>query len=258
MRHDPHGCPLSPAVMAKERGNVTPLAGFGRRQGERFRLHTAGFTQSNNEIPPFVGHGSLSLFVVVAAVREDDHVTRIIGPARVSQVQLAEGIDHEVMLRVIHQIMLPAIALALERDGTKRNQHVMDDSHDIGPRMADDKAVAMNEPLGVFRMQTGPVLERTLDYECYVPGQTLALLPGFGNMRGLLLGETLQRRDRDVGLVLQHLREWGCVKSRKPGGVFEGLFRRHDHHKEEGTRADDLKTETDQAMTGDPSLPGAS
>jgi hypothetical protein len=59
-------------------------------------------------------------------------------------------------------------------------------------------------------------------------------------------------------MVLQHLRELGCVTSRKPGGFFEGMFRRHDHHKEEGTRADDLKTETDQAMTGDPSLQGAS
>ena len=54
--------------MAKERGNGTPLSGFGRRQVERFRLHTAGFTQSNNEIPPFVGNGRLYLFVVVAAV----------------------------------------------------------------------------------------------------------------------------------------------------------------------------------------------
>jgi hypothetical protein len=27
----------------------------------------------------------------------------------------------------------------------------------------------MIEPLGVFRMQTGPVLESTIDYECYFP-----------------------------------------------------------------------------------------
>jgi hypothetical protein len=69
IRHDPNGCPLSPAVMAKERSNVTPLSGCGRRQGERFRLHTAGFPPRNNAMPPFVGHGSRSLFVVVAAVR---------------------------------------------------------------------------------------------------------------------------------------------------------------------------------------------
>jgi hypothetical protein len=118
-------------------------------------------------MPPFVGNGRLSLFVVVAAVREDDHVTRIRGPDIVYQVQLAKGIAHEVMLRVIRQRMIPAIALALEWDGTKWDQHVMDDEHALGPRMADDKAVAMLEPLGVFRMQTGPVLERTLDYAGY-------------------------------------------------------------------------------------------
>jgi hypothetical protein len=78
MRHDPQGCPLAPAVLAKERSPVPPRSGFGRRPGERFRLHTAGFPQSNNAMPPFVGHGRLSLFVVVAAGREDDHVTRLI------------------------------------------------------------------------------------------------------------------------------------------------------------------------------------
>src|SRR5919109_1066485 len=53
--------------------------------------------------------------------------------------------------------------------------------------MADDKAVAMIEPLGVFRMQTSPVWERTIDDEGYCPGQTLAFLQGFGNVLGLLL-----------------------------------------------------------------------
>jgi hypothetical protein len=38
--------------------------------------------------------------------------------------------------------MIPAIALAIERDGTKRNEHVIEEQHDIGPLMADDKAVA--------------------------------------------------------------------------------------------------------------------
>ena len=153
-------------------------------------------------MPPFVGNGRLSRCVVVAAVREADHVTRIIGPARVSQVQLAEGIDHEGMLRVIRQSMIPAIALALEREGTKRYPPVMDDDHDRGPRMADAKAVAMIEPLGVFRMQTGPVLERTIDYEGYFPGQTLARVQGFGNVLGLLLGEVLQRIDCDSAMGL--------------------------------------------------------
>ena len=114
-------------MIAKERGNRTPLLRLGGGQGKCCRFHTAGFPQSDNEMPPFVGNGRLYLFVVVAAVRSDDHVTRIIGPNIVDQVQLAEVIDHEVMLRMILQSMIPAIALAIERDGTKRDEHVIDD-----------------------------------------------------------------------------------------------------------------------------------
>ena len=69
IRHDPDGFPLEPTVMAKERGNVTPLLGLGRGQVERLRLHTAGFTQGHNALPMLVGNGSLALFIVVAAVR---------------------------------------------------------------------------------------------------------------------------------------------------------------------------------------------
>src|SRR6266571_8059393 len=124
--------------------------------------------------------------------------------------------------------------------------------------MADDKAVAMIEPLGVFRMQTGPVLERTIDYKYYFPGQTLALVQGFGNVLGLLLGEALQRIDGDSAMGFQHLRELGFVQSRKPGGFFEGMFRGHDHQKQQITGADPLKTVTDCDTTYDPSLQGAS
>ena len=65
-------------MMAKERGNMTPLLRLGGGQGKCRRFHTAGFPQSNNEMPPLVGNDRLDLFVVVAAVRSDDHVTRII------------------------------------------------------------------------------------------------------------------------------------------------------------------------------------
>src|SRR5258708_4429430 len=45
MRCDTNGVPLEPAVMAKERGNVTPLVRLGRGQGEHCGFHTAGFPQ---------------------------------------------------------------------------------------------------------------------------------------------------------------------------------------------------------------------
>src|SRR5262252_10999850 len=124
--------------------------------------------------------------------------------------------------------------------------------------MADDKAVAMIEPLGVFRLQTGPVLERTIDYEGYFPGQTLALVQGFGNVLGLFLGEALQRIDGDSAMGFQHLRELGFVQSGKLGGFCERMFRGHDHQKQQITGADPLKTSTDSDTPRDPSLQGAS
>src|SRR5712692_7950163 len=96
------------------------------------------------------------------------------------------------MLSAIRQRMIPAIALAIERDGTKRNQHVLEDQHDIGPLMTNDKSLAMIERLGVFWMQTGAMLERTIHDNRNIPGQLLQLLPGFGNVLGLFLGEALQ------------------------------------------------------------------
>ena len=78
MRWDPNGLPLSPAVMTKERENGAPLPGLGCRQGERFRFDAAGFLQSHQEMPMLVDNGCLDLFVVIARVRQDDHLTRIV------------------------------------------------------------------------------------------------------------------------------------------------------------------------------------
>jgi len=49
------------------------------------------------------------------------------------------------MLGAVLQLTLPAIALAIERDGPKRNQQVMEEQHDIGPWMPNDKSVPMLE-----------------------------------------------------------------------------------------------------------------
>jgi hypothetical protein len=74
------------------------------------------------------------------------------------------------MLSAIRQRMIPAIALARERDGTQRNQHVIEDQHDIGPLMPNDTSLAMIERLGVCWMQTGAMLERTLHNNRNTPG----------------------------------------------------------------------------------------
>jgi hypothetical protein len=207
-------------------------------------LHPAGFPQGNNEMPRLGGDGLLDLFIIVAAVREDDHRTRVIGADRLFQLSLLDVLDDEVRLGAIRQLPLPARALAIERHGTKRNQQVMEESHDVGPRMTNDKALPMIERFGVFWMQTGATLERTIHDNRHMPGPLLQLLPGLSHLRGLILGEALQRIDCDRAMSFQHLREWGCVQSGKPGGFLERMFRGHDHQKQEGTRADVLKTET--------------
>src|SRR5262245_39776412 len=158
------------------------------------------------------------------------------------------------MLGAILQLMIPAIALAIERDGTKRNQQVMEEHHDIGPLMPNDKSVPMIERFGVFWMQTGATLERTIHDNRNSPGQLFQLLPGFGNLLGLLLGKPLQRRGCDRAMGFQHLRALGFVQSGNPGGFLESMFRGHNHQKQEITRADVRKTSTDEDMTGDPSL----
>ena len=98
------------------------------------------------------------------------------------------------------------------------------------------------------------MLEGPIHNNRNIPGQLLQLVPGFGNLLGLLLGEALQRRDGNMAMGFPHLRQLGCVQPGKPGGFLESMFRGHDHHKQEVTRADVLKTETDQELTGDPSL----
>jgi len=74
------------------------------------------------------------------------------------------------MLGSVLQLPLPAIALAIERDGTKRNQQVMEEQHAIGPWMPNDKSLPMIERFGVFWMQTSAMLERTIHDNRNLPG----------------------------------------------------------------------------------------
>ena len=74
-----NGLPLEPAVIAKERGNMHPLLRLGCGARAHRRLHTAGFAQGDQEMPLLGGDGMLDLFIIVAAVHEDDDLTWIIG-----------------------------------------------------------------------------------------------------------------------------------------------------------------------------------
>jgi len=74
--------------------------------------------------------------------------------------------------------------------------------------MADDIPFAMIALLGIFRMQTGTMLEGTSDDKRNFPGQTLQGVQRFRQLFGLLLGEALSRRHRHRGMGLPQLTEW--------------------------------------------------
>ena len=124
--------------------------------------------------------------------------------------------------------------------------------------MTDDIPLAVIERFGVFRMQTGAVLQRTVEEDHDLPGQPVASCERLGTLPGLCFGETLQRGHGHLGMRLQHSREEGCMQSGKPGGFFEGMFRGDDHQKEQRAGAHPLKPLTDGKMTFDPRLQGAS
>src|SRR3989454_11028399 len=62
-RRQTNGVPLEPAMTTKKRVNMAPLLRGGGAQSECFRFDTAGLTQSDNEVPAFVGNGLFDLFV---------------------------------------------------------------------------------------------------------------------------------------------------------------------------------------------------
>ena len=95
------------------------------------------------------------------------------------------------MLSLIVKIVLQTIRFTIVGDRRQRNEHVIDDQDDIGPLVTDDKAFAVIELLGVFRMQTGTMLERAVNENGNFPGQTFQVMQRFGKLRGLLLGEAL-------------------------------------------------------------------
>ena len=66
--------------------------------------------------------------------------------------------------------------------------------------MTNDISLAMIERFGVFRVQTGPVLQRTVDEDHDLPGQPLDALERLGKLPGLCFGEVLQRRASHLGM----------------------------------------------------------
>ena len=139
-------------------------------------------------------------------------------------------------------LTIPAIAAGASTGWAEAGSAVIEEQHDSAPLMTNDKSLPMIERFGVCWRQTGATLERTLHDHRHIPGQRLQLVPALGPLRGLVLGEALQRSDCDLAMGFQPLRELGFVQSGKPGSFLASMFRGHDQQKEEVTRADVLKT----------------
>ena len=198
-------------MTAEKRVNVAPLLRGEGGQSVRFRFDAAGFPQGKNEVPAVGGDGILDLFVVLAAIGQHQHLTPIVSAKVVLQVERAKVCHDALMFTVIGKTMRLAISLAIAGKRPQRNQHVTQDQDDIGPLMTNDIPFAVIERFGVFRVQTGPVLQRTVDDDHDFPGQSVDPLEHLGKLPGLCCGETLQRRDRHLGMRLQHFRKEGFM-----------------------------------------------
>ena len=104
------------------------------------------------------------------------------------------------MFAVIRESMRLAIPLAIEGNRPQRNQHVTQNQDDIGPLMTDDIPLAVIERFGIFRMQTGPVLQRSVNDDHDFPGQAVDPFERLGQLPSLCFGETVQRRDGHLGM----------------------------------------------------------
>ena len=162
------------------------------------------------------------------------------------------------MFALIREIMRLAVALAIEGNRLEGNQDVAQNQDDVGPLMTNDISLAMIERFGIFRVQTGPVLQRTVDEDDDLPGQPFDALERLGQLSGLCFREIFQRGDGHLGMRFQQVRKEGFMQSGKPGGFFEGMFRCRDHQKEQIAGTNPLKPLTDGDPTFDPSLDGAS
>ncbi len=173
------------------------------REIERFRFDAAGFTQGDNAVPAFIGDGLLNLFVVVAAIGQHQHLTSIGSANVVFEGERAQGGHHALMFAVIRESMRLAGALAREGNRLEGNQDIAQNQDNVGPLMPDDISLAMIERFGVFRVQTGPVLQRTVDEDHDFPGQPFDALERLGKSPGVCFREIVQRGDGHLGMRLQ-------------------------------------------------------
>src|SRR5512138_2953192 len=124
--------------------------------------------------------------------------------------------------------------------------------------MTDDIPFAVIERFGVFRVQTGSVLQCTVEEDDDLPGQPVDAVERLGKLPGLPFRELIQRGDGHLGMRGQEFGKERGMQAGKAGGLCEGVLRGRDHQKEQITSANALKAPTDGDVTWDPRVQGAS
>src|ERR671939_292889 len=162
------------------------------------------------------------------------------------------------MFAVIRESMGLAVALAIEGNRREGYQDVAQNQDDVGPLMTDYIPLAMIERFGVFRVQTGPVLQGTVDKDHDFPGQPVDAWERLGKLPGLRFRELIQRGDGHLGMRVQEFGKERGMQAGKAGRLCEGVLRGRDHQKEQITSANALKAPTDGDVTCDPRMQGAS
>ena len=202
-RLETNGVPLEPAMTTEKRVHVQPSLRCGAVQRERGRFDTAGFAKGDDEVPTLLGNGLFDLFIVVAAIGQHHDLASIVGAQVRLEIERLEVVDHALMLALIREALCPAVALAVEGNRREGDEDVAENEHDVGPLVADDVALAVVKGFGIFRVQTGSVLEGGIDDQQDFPGQAADALEGLGDLSGLGFGELIEGSDGDVGMRFQ-------------------------------------------------------
>ena len=237
---------------------VVPVVRFGGAQIERRRFDTAGFAQGDDEVPALLGNGLFDLFIVVAAIGQHDDLASIVGAQVRLESECLEVVDHVLMLALIREALCPAVALAVEGNRLAGDEDIAEHEDNVGPLMADDVALAVVEGFGIFRVETGSVLDGGIDDQQDFPGQAADALEGLGDLSGLGFGELIEGSDGDVGMRLQQFGKQRGMESGESGGLFERMLGGGDHQKEQISGANAPQAPADGDVAFDPGMQGAS
>src|SRR6187399_277721 len=101
--------------MAKKQVYRRPLLRFGGGAVKGFGFDTAALIQGYDKGPLFIGDGILDLFVVIAAVGQDDNIARAMGTHIVIEIQMGQISHDALMFGPIHVVMIKTVALTVKR-----------------------------------------------------------------------------------------------------------------------------------------------